>query len=202
MLLPGRTGHSQGCLIPTILGLDPSLAATGAAELILRPDGTIAARTLVIRTKGRRDDTLVDRWMRLEHILDELRTDTYGPFDLAVIEAPAHSTPGGSTWDRAALWWRIVSELLDSRTPVATVAPTTRLKWATGSGRAGQGKAGVVAAMVRMWPDVDAQTDDEWDALAMASMGAQHLGWMPATRAHHRECLTKVRWPECEDGRA
>ena len=39
-------------------------------------------------------------------------------------------------------------------------------------------------------------SEDEWDAAALASIGAQHLGWLPVDLARHREQLAKVAWPE------
>lgn len=104
---------------------------------------------------------------------------------------------GGSPWDRAGLWWRIVHRLLGADIPVAVCPPTVRAKWATGVGGGPKAtKALVAVAVARLWPDVDAASDDEWDALAMASLGAQHLGLDVPTRAHHSACRASVAWPD------
>jgi hypothetical protein len=48
-----------------------------------------------------------------------------------------------------------------------------------------------------MWPSIDPGiTDDEWDALALATMGAQHLGLVPVELTRHRGQLAKVSWPD------
>jgi Holliday junction resolvasome RuvABC endonuclease subunit len=67
-------------------------------------------------------------------------------------------------------------------------------KWATNSGRAD--KSDVAVAMARLWPSVDAESNDGWDALALAHIGAQALGWDVPSRAHHTPALAKVEWPD------
>jgi crossover junction endodeoxyribonuclease RuvC len=78
--------------------------------------------------------------------------------------------------------------------PVAVAPPTVVKKWAAGKGNAD--KAAVAVGVSRLWPAVEARNDNEWDALALMTMGAQWLGWDVPSRAHHAGCLTKVAWPE------
>lgn len=175
-----------------VIGIDASLASTGLATV--HRDGELFTRT--VTTKGKRDDSISERAARLRDIVESVRSHLVGGhvvgLGLVVIEAPAGVAPGGSTWDRAGLWWHIVQIAL-TLGPVAAVSPTTRAKWAAGSGRAD--KAAVAAAMARRAPRVDIHNSDEADALALAWMGAQHLGWLPATAAE-RTSLTVVRWPD------
>ena len=63
-----------------------------------------------------------------------MRAKTDQRAELALIEAPALDADGGNAWDRAAVWWGIVSVLLDHDVPVAWVAPTTLKRWVTGRG--------------------------------------------------------------------
>jgi hypothetical protein len=42
---------------------------------------------------------------------------------------------------------------------------------------------------------VDAANDNEWDALALATMGAQWLGRATPSRAHHAAALAGAEWP-------
>jgi hypothetical protein len=77
---------------------------------------------------------------------------------------------------------------------VAVAPPTVVKKWAAGKGSAD--KAAVAAGVTRLWPDVEPGNDNEFDALAMATMGAQRLGLTVPSRAHHAACLEKVEWPE------
>lgn len=177
-----------------VLGLDLSLTSTGRATV--HPDNTPPTTTAIGSDAAGND--YADRWVRLITMTDRILWPA--PFDtqpelptLAVLEGPSYGSHNGQVHDRAGLWWRVLSELFDHDVPVAVVAPTTRAKWATGRGNAG--KSEVAVAVARLWPDHDARTDDEWDALALATMGAQHLGWNMPSRAHHALTLAAITWP-------
>ncbi len=176
-----------------IIGLDVSLTGTGVA--VLYRDGTAMTDTIV--TKGKREDTIRERDQRIDYIADRVSEWLSGRPALVVVEGPAGARPGGSTWDRAGLWWRLVDMALN-RAPVGIVAPTARAKWATGRGNAD--KAAVAAAMARAYPDVELSTSDEADALVLAAMGAQRLGWNEALTKADRllvagmQCEIEVPW--------
>jgi len=172
-----------------IVGIDPSLTGTGLA--ILNQHG---AWVTTIMTTGRRGDGLAERDHRIRYIVNEVLADDMCNADLAVIEGPAITRNAGSAWDRAGLWWRIVHRLLANDVPVAVCPPSTRAKWATGRGNAD--KAAVAVAVARMWPDVELTDDNQADALALASMGAQRLGLLPTDKKHHTDALAAVAWPE------
>ncbi len=74
------------------------------------------------------------------------------------------------------------------------VSPNARAKYATGKGNAG--KADVVREVTRRF-DWFTGGEDEADALVLAAMGADWLGYpivpMPAV---HRKALDAVQWPE------
>lgn len=173
-----------------VLGLDLSLTSTGRAGVYQdgRPPET---GTVTTRPAG---DDYAARHARLLAAADQI-LPTVHP-DLVVVEGPSYGSSAqksASIHDRAGLWWTVVGQLLDAGTPVAVVAPRTRAKWATGTGNADKTK--VAVGVARLWPDHDARTDDEWDALALATMGAQWLGWDMPTRAHHALTLAAVTWP-------
>lgn len=176
-----------------VLGLDLSLTSTGRA--VVHPDGDPTTGTIGSDTAG---DNYPDRWVRLvtttDRILHPFLTD---PPALVVIEGPSYgssASKSASIHDRAGLWWRVTGEIYDAGIPLAVIAPTSRAKWATGRGNAG--KTEVAIAVARLWPNHDARTDDEWDALALATMGAQHLAWDVPTRAHHALTRAAVTWPK------
>lgn len=183
-----------------ILGIDPSLTSTGVA--ILDMGAAPSMRTVRIqsappkRAKGDKTPvSLAERYARLRAIGDELMPYVVDTTTLALVEGPSYASAGAGTWDRAGNWWHLVSRLQARRIPVAMVPPTVRAKWATGSGAAG--KSPVAVHLSRMWPDLDfGLSDDEWDAVCLASIGGQHLGWLPTDLARHREQLGKVAWPE------
>ena len=190
-----------------ILGIDPSLTSTGVGCVYTgsnRAGGLNAVTNRVEssppkRAKGDKTPaTLTERYERLHAICAGVIQETNG-VALAVIEGPSYASAGAGTWDRAGLWWRIVGRLQAGDVPVVVVPPKTRAVWATGSGAAG--KSPIAVHLSRMWPDVEPGiSDDEWDALALATMGAQQLGWLPIELARHREQLNKITWPDIPTG--
>ncbi|MEU2730070.1 hypothetical protein ABZ650_20370 [Streptomyces griseoviridis] len=170
-----------------VAGLDISLTGTGVATL---------GGTTRIPTKGRRKDTILERHTRLKHIATTV-LEAVGDVDLACVEGPvSYSTPGGSTWDRGGLWWRIVAALLERGIPVAVIPPTTRAKYATGSGASR--KVAVLEAAQHRYGAV-LESDDEADALVLRAMG---LHWLEQPLAEvpdgHRAALAGVQWPDRE----
>lgn len=173
----------------TVLGLDMSLTGTGLAAVTA--DGGFTATT--IASAGRRGDSLAQRDRRLSELARRigLFIQDWDEYTLAVIEGPIRAL-GGSTWDRAGLWWMVVQQLDPSRTAIA--GPTVVKKWAAGKG--GADKAAVANGVTRLWPSFECGSDNEADALALASMGAQRLGMnLFPKRAHHSDALLKVEWP-------
>jgi Holliday junction resolvasome RuvABC endonuclease subunit len=170
-----------------VAGLDISLTGTGIATL---------GGTARVPTKGRRKDTLVERNARMKHITNTVLEEV-GTVDLACVEGPVgYATPGGSTWDRGGLWWRIVAALLERDIPVAVISPTARAKYATGSGASR--KAAVLDAARRRYGAI-LESDDEADALILRAMG---LHWLEQPLAEvpdgHRAALSGCQWPDRE----
>jgi Holliday junction resolvasome RuvABC endonuclease subunit len=170
-----------------VAGLDISLTGTGIATL---------GGTTRVPTKGRRKDSLLERNARLKHITTRVLEEV-GTVDLACAEGPvSYTTPGGSTWDRGGLWWRIVAALLERDIPVAVISPTARAKYATGNG--GSRKTAVLEAARRRYGAV-LESDDEADALILRAMG---LHWLEQPLAEvpdgHRAALAGCAWPDRE----
>lgn len=186
-----------------IVGIDPSLTSTGVAVIGGATTGTPAATYRVEsgppkRARGdKRPATLAERHTRIRDISHLASASWLSSSDvaLAVIEGPSYGSQGASTWDRAWLWGSLVDRLLSNDIPVVIVPPKTRALWATGSGASG--KSPIAVHLSRMWPELDPDgvSDDEWDALALASIGAQKLGLLPCELARHKEQLEKVQWP-------
>jgi hypothetical protein len=173
--------------VTRVAGLDISLTGTGIATL---------GGTTRVPTTGRRKDTILERHARMRHITTRVLEEV-GTVDLACVEGPvAFTTPGGSTWDRGGLWWRIVAAILERDIPVAIIPPTSRAKYATGSG-ASRTTAVLEAAQRRYGAILE--TDDEADALILRAMGLhwleQPLAEVPPT---HAQALTGCQWPNFE----
>lgn len=173
-----------------VLGIDSSLSSTGLARIT--DDGHAAVR--LVASTGHRDAPWRTRSRRIAdqaaRILAAVTPDT----TLVVIEGPAYAVQTPGVWDRAGLWWGVVAGAWARGVPVAVVAPQTRAKWATTTGRAD--KAAVLAAMRSLWPDLRIPNHDAADALALAQIGAQRLGWPVPVRAWHAQSLDAVTWPQ------
>jgi Holliday junction resolvasome RuvABC endonuclease subunit len=188
----------------TVIGIDPSLARTGLARIVVDrndPCGMFGSAESAVRpSTGHRGDSLDQRRDRLNGIARDV-IDWCAPADLAVIEGPSYgSAVSAAAWDRAGLWWLIVTRLNRRGIAVAVVPPSSRAKWATGNGLAG--KAAVLAAIGRLWSAqgwTGNHTDhNEGDALVLASMGAQWLRALPVLDQPPRALLGRCEWPYWE----
>lgn len=176
-----------------VVGIDLSLSATGLAA-IDDTVGIVTVETTVLKSKPD-DGTLKGRHRRLEAIAAGVMGFT-AHAHLVVIEGPSYSSGGRGTWDRAGLWWWVVSVLNLTQTALIEVPPKTRAKWATNSGNAG--KNAVAVAMGRMWPEVRLTDDNDSDALALATIGAQVAGIDVPLRTWQKDSLTKLVLPDVD----
>ena len=171
----------------TVVGIDLSLTSTGVATV--REHAVTAG---VITSAGHRGDDLTARIARITRLVEQV-LDWVPPGVLVVIEGPSYGSTGGSAWDRAGAWHRLVARLVARDCQVAVVAPATRAKWATGSGRSD--KAAVAAVIARITA-AELVSSDAADAVTLALMGAHRLGMRPdLDTAYRAECLTKAAWP-------
>jgi crossover junction endodeoxyribonuclease RuvC len=152
-----------------VIGLDLSLTGTGVAII-----GHGGVSTGLIKSKGRKGDSLAQRRERLRSIVRDI--GQLIPNDsLVVVEQPAYSQTGGSHHDRSGLWWLVVELAIDWGFDVVEVTPGGVKKYATGSGNAS--KDTVLAAVVKRYLDVDVTDNNVADALTLAAMGARYLGF-------------------------
>lgn len=170
-----------------VVGLDLSLTRTGVAHIRDTATGTVASAGSIKTSAD--DGKYVSRRERLRTIYRAVIGKACLA-DLVVIEGPALSRNNPGTWDRAGLWWLV----MDALTQVAVVPPTTLKDWATGSGKAD--KKAVRRAAENLWPGI-ATNDDESDALALATMGAQRLGMDVPSIEYHKFIIASdaVQWP-------
>jgi Holliday junction resolvasome RuvABC endonuclease subunit len=161
-----------------IVGLDLSLTAAGLAEYNLDHEH-FAVETY--GTKGKRTDKYAQRGGRLQTMADHIIAwATAGSSDpvMVVVEGPALGSQNGSFFDRAGLWWLVVSGLQARGIRVLVVPPKTRAKYATGNGNSG--KDVVLAHVIEQYADFmdncSIRNDNEADALVLAAMGARYIG--------------------------
>lgn len=163
----------------TIVGLDPSLTAAGIAILNSPQTASTpnAPKLLSVGAAGSHGDTLAQRSIRVGKQFERVMRSMPPSVRLVVIEALPYTPPknAGLFQERCALFHRIVEFLALRKIPVIDVSVTTLKLFATGNGRAD--KPEVVAAMRELWPHARIRDDNQSDALALATIGAQHLGW-------------------------
>lgn len=178
-----------------VLGLDLGLAAAGAAQL--HDDGRIFTQILTTAPLGD-DAPLADVAARIRRVarwaVERATTSTV----LVVVEGPAHAAQHGQPHERAGVWWRVVDSLLRHELPVAVLAPTTVKGYIAGNGRAD--KDAVQRAVNAAWPGrgLLRVTSHECDAVALATAGADRLGW-PGPWLEGRRAtgwLRKGWWPD------
>jgi crossover junction endodeoxyribonuclease RuvC len=173
-----------------VVGLDLSLTCTGVA--VATENGAITDR---ITSTGRADATLHDRAERLRLLQHKIRGHVTHA-DLVVIEGPSYGSTTPHQHDRSGLWWLVIADLRNLAYPVVEVAPKCRMRYATGRGNAS--KDDVLSAVIRRYPHIDVNGNDEADSLVLAAMGMRHLGapLEPTLPVTHLAAMTAVAWPE------
>lgn len=152
-----------------VLGVDPSLRLSGVARVV---DGVLS----VTRIPTDKVRTLREQRDQVRYIVGRVLKFAGTP-DLAVIESMYVPTrdgaQAGAVLERAWVWGLVVDQLFQ-RCPVVEVTTKQRAKYASGNGNAD--KAGVKAAIKAAYPNLRIRDDNEADAIALAAMGARHLG--------------------------
>lgn len=176
--------------------MDLSLAASAVVAL-RRSDGVVRASMHLATSepmkRGHRPS--LGEWVARQTDVAHDVLAHVEPGGLVVVEAPSHGSRFGNPHERAGLWWRVVQYLVRRGDLVATVAPKTRAKYATGDGNAD--KRRVLAAMPARYPFVTVRDHNLADGLALAAMGWRALG-SPVEAVHEKamdEAVRVVRWP-------
>lgn len=183
----------------SILGIDPSLTGTGFARLYLASNGWHGV-TWTDGRDGKRNESLIQRDDRIDTIADNLRMDSWD-LTFAGIEEPAYAAPGGSSWDRAGLWWRLTHKVLAYDVPLIQVNNKLVQKFAVGRAHSKKNpvdKADVAMAVAKMWPDIEIRGNNAADALVIASIAAVCAGLtVPFPMYQYRtDVVAGLRLPE------
>jgi crossover junction endodeoxyribonuclease RuvC len=163
-------GDAAVIAFETVVGLDLSLTSTGIA--ITKP-GDPNVWTATIKSAGKTDATWQQRHKRITTLALNI-LPVIPECALVVLEAPSYASTTGHQHDRSGLWWIAYDLLAGTTRTVIPVPPTVRAKYAAGKGNAG--KDAVLAAVVRRYPDLDINGNDEADALTLAAIGCRLIG--------------------------
>jgi Holliday junction resolvasome RuvABC endonuclease subunit len=163
---------------PRVIGIDPSIAATGLA--------TVKGDMLTVGGKPELGDT------RLAFIHQEvLRVCRSGKPDLAVLEDSPANTQGSGVLGMVQGVIRLA--LLECRVPYALIVPATLKKYATGRGKCDKGELRM--ALYRR-AGIDNRDNDQVDAWWLRHMGLDRLGDpVVALPAAQRASLDVPHWP-------
>lgn len=170
------------------VGIDPSLTCTGIA--VIDGEGGAVTRRVMSPSIG---TTLLARRNRIRQAVAGVLATIPVRIDVTVIEVPTSRQQFGAQNERTALYWFLVDQLL-ARGPVVEVAPSSRAKLATGSGRAK--KNDVVTALRTAFPRCHIPDDNAADALALAWAGARAAGGIvPEYSPGQEEAFARLSWP-------
>lgn len=198
--------------IRVIVGIDPSLSATGVAAIVEggeRPQFTVVnegpsrkvpkgATPLSAEEEADHIRRSASRtYLRVSTILQEVR-DANPDAELDVwfaVEGPAYGAQNGKADERAGLRWTLILAFARNGR-VLVIPPTTAKKYWTGNGNADKAKMmSFTRLRYRSWGMLDHNAND---ALVMAAIAADHRGFPlePAAPQVDRSALTGVQWPE------
>ena len=172
-----------------VLGVDPSLTATGYAWG--------ADRTGRVWPAGALGSGLPRMcWLRDSAAALVRHLEPYG-LRLICYEAPPYGEKGGKfRHELNGAWWYLLEGLSSTGVPVALVNLTHVKMIATGKGSGeGTDKSAVVAGVRQRfgYPGTD---NNEADALALAALGYEHLSLPLADLPQsHRRAVGLVTWP-------
>lgn len=150
----------------TFIGIDPSLSAT--AVVVLSEDAAlIESHVVSSKPSGR---LIGERMARFEHLVRRVKkiVDASQPL-LICIEAYSFGSKGAGVSSMYE-YGGLLRYVLNRDYKLIEVAPTTLKKWATGKGQCE--KTAVICAITSRYGQ-HFQTDDEFDAYALARMALQ-----------------------------
>lgn len=185
-----------------VVGIDPSLTATGLAVGGSHGPGPGDIRpwdcqTIVTKSVPAKDPQMHTKTLER---LERITTSVVGyvnqhSANIAVMEVPIYGALRGThAADRGGLWWMIARALRQNSTPVAFCPQASRQKYATGKGNAG--KAQVMAAAIRRYASAPIADDNQADAVVMASMVLHWLGeYVEPVPTRNTEALDAMEWP-------
>lgn len=168
---------------PRVVALDLSLTGTGVAIIA---DHQVWTTTLSPKATGH---------TRLELICEKV-IDWCADADAILIEAAVSYAKGNNALIMGGLWWVVTHALWHESQPYVVIQPGQLKMYATGKGNSSKEAVGYEA--VRRFPNVMITDNNQADALWMAHMACDWLGWplIQLPQANRRVIDTISTWPE------
>jgi hypothetical protein len=173
-----------------VVGLDLSLTNSGVT--VIR-DGEIDLHQ--VRSPAPGDSSVLAVWERIRYSAIRV-VRLVPPESVVVVEWASYASKFGQPDERNAHRWLTAGTLASRGCRVLKVSPKTRAKYAADDG--GADKKQVLAAMRARHPGLVIADDNVADSLALAAMGARHLGrpidGVPSKQ--QTEVMRTLRWPK------
>lgn len=158
-----------------IVGLDPSMTATGLAihDFVRNTTETHLIKSAAPKTVGKAKPPWDVRFARVDAIVNKV-LEIVPSGSLVLFEGPAYSATGQGTHDIAGVWWMISTALRRHGCTILVVSPTSRAKYATGKGNAS--KDVVLSNVVKRYDFLDIDNNNVADAVVFLAMGLRLIG--------------------------
>ncbi|EIV29638.1 hypothetical protein MA3A0930S_2707 [Mycobacteroides abscessus 3A-0930-S] len=176
----------------SVIALDVTVTAVSIARIA--EGESVPSTGLIVAPPSGRDYALSATRSRTE-ATSEMVLDAVLSKGLSTLVVMAKLTwdnmnADGSAGRRAALWWSIVTRLLDADIPVAELGVATAMKWLCGHGAVGhKGYSALDRAVRDTWPSVrDRGESYRMSTVALAAAGCMVAGIPTAVP------LTDARW--------
>lgn len=185
--------------MPHVLGIDPSLTATGLCRAVVldhsvpAPGSPYLAKIDVctLSTFKPRLKTKREYSQRVSHVIDQIE-GAFEDVDLVTMEDLAYGAKGEAVWVLPWIFGRVIDLCERHDKELLIVTNSQVKKYATGVGNCK--KQVSVLATAKRFPEIAITNDNEADALIVAAIGARHLGLpfdtMP--KAHWQDVMTKI----------
>lgn len=168
--------------MPTVLGVDASLTASGLSRIrvpdlgsdpnfVFTPDELLVT---TIKPPGPKTKTLPEYARRIEWAVDRIDAAMEG-VDAIAMEELAYGAKGATAWVLSVVWGNVIRCAANRGIPLGVVGTGQLKKYATGSGTSD--KDVVLAAMVRRFPEVAITNNNESDALVLGLVACRELGY-------------------------
>ena len=159
-----------------VLGIDPSLTATGLCWIdIDEHNGFWAGEVSTVGAPPPGKDRSHRAMSRRVSALMELINNAVYNCDLIAIESMAYSAKGATAYVLPWVWGRVIDLAEHYSIPVLVVGTSQVKKYATGKGNADKDQ--VLAAAIRRFPGLKITNNNEGDAAIIASVGCRYLGF-------------------------
>jgi len=139
--------------------------------------------------------TVADRMVRNKSIVSQVieLIERWKP-ECCCIESYSMGSMSGQAWSRIEFGGLLRYAIVWEKVPIYEVAPLTLKKFATGSGK-GEGKTGVIVGLTRRY-GIELETDDEYDAYALARIAMQIAKFETSATDYQSECIQTITVPK------